>query len=142
MALALKEELHRLVDEIPDSRPEVARVLFELGLLLIFASGNDDLLFQRFTREVAEAQEQSTDADELLTRLQVLRNRWVHGQDQDADPLLTFLQSAPDDDEPLTPEEAAMLDAHLSALASGNEPTFSHEEVGRMLDEAGRTLKE
>ena len=66
MALALKEELHRLVDEIPDSRPEIARVLFELGLLLTFASGNDNLLFRRFTREVAEAQAQSGDADELL----------------------------------------------------------------------------
>jgi hypothetical protein len=55
MALALKEELHRLVDEIPDSRPEVARGLFELGLLLTLASGNDDLMFRRFTCEVAEA---------------------------------------------------------------------------------------
>jgi len=141
MALALKEELHRLVDEIPDSRPEVARVLFELGLLLTFASGNDDLMFRRFTREVAEAQAQAGDAGELLTRLQAVRDRWVHGQDQD-DALLRFLESAPEDDEPLTSEEAAMLDARLSALASGSEPTFSHEEVGRMLDEADRTREE
>lgn len=142
MALALKEELHRLVDEIPDSRPEVARVLFELGLLLTFASGNDNLMFRRFTREVAEAQAQAGDVDELLTRLQVIRNRWLHGQDPDADALLRFLEAAPEDDEPLTPEEATMLDARLSALAAGSERTFSHEEVGRMLDEAGRTLKE
>ena len=142
MALALKEELHRLVDEIPDSRPEVARVLFELGLLLTFASGNDNLLFRRFTREVAEAQAQSGDADELLSRLQAMRNRWVHGQDQGTDALLRFLESAPDDDEPLTAEEAAMLDARLSAVAPGSEPMFSHEEVSRLLDEAGRTSKE
>ena len=141
MALALKEELHRLVDEIPDSRPEVARVLFELGLLLTFAAGNDHLLFQRFAREVTEAQAQSSDADELLSRLQAVRNRWVHGQNQDADALLNFLESAPDDDEPLTPDEAAMLDARLSALASSNQPKFTHEEVGRMLEEAGRTPK-
>lgn len=138
MALALKDELHRLVDEIPDSRPEVARVLFELGLLLTFASSNDNVMFRRFTREVAEAQAQAGDADELLMRLQVVRNRWIHGQDQEADALLRFLESAPEDDEPLTPEEAALLDARLSALASGVEPTFSHEEVGRMLEDAGR----
>jgi hypothetical protein len=142
MALALKEELHRLVDEIPESRPEVARVLFELGLLLTFASGNDSLMFRRFTREVAEAQAQASNADELLTRLQSVRNRWVHGQEHDDDALLRFLESAPDDDEPLTPEEAAMLDARLAGLASGNERTFSHEEVGRMLGEVDRTLKE
>jgi hypothetical protein len=71
-----------------------------------------------------------------------MRNRWVHGQDQGTDALLRFLESAPDDDEPLTAEEAAMLDARLSAVASGSEPTFSHEEVSRLLDEAGRTSKE
>ena len=141
MALALKEELHRLVDEISDSRPEVARVLFELGLLLTFASGNDDLMFRRFTREVAEAQAQASDADELLTRLQAVRNRWVHGQDQEADALLRFLESAPEDNEPLTSEEAAILDARLAALASVTAPTFSHEDVGRMLDDAGRPPK-
>lgn len=90
-------------------------------------------MFRRFTREVAEAQ--ASDADELLTRLQAVRNHWLHGQDPDVDALLRFLEAAPEDDEPLTPEEAAMLDARLSALASGSEPTFSHEEVGRMLDE-------
>jgi hypothetical protein len=142
MALALKEELHRLVDEIPDTRPEVARVLFELGLLLMFASGNDDLLFRRFTREVAEAQAQSRDVNELLMRLRAVRNHWVHGQNEDADPLLKFLESAPDDDEALTPEEATILDARLASLVAGAEPVYSHEEVGRLLDEARRTFNE
>ena len=111
MVVALKEELHRLVDEIPETRPEVARVLFQLVLLLIFASRNDELLFRRFLREVTEAQGGSEDANELLARLNALRDRWVHGPREAVDPVLRALESAPDDDEPLTSEEVAMLEA-------------------------------
>jgi len=131
MAVALKEELHRLVDEIPDTRPEVARVLFELVFLLIFASRNDELLFRRFLREVVEAQRDSEDPNELLVRLNALRDRWVHGPREAVDPLLRALESAPDDDEPLTSEEVTMLEARRAAAATGR--TIPHDEVGRRI---------
>ena len=57
-------------------------------------------------------------------------------------PLPRSLAEASDDDEPLTPEEAAMLDERLAALASGSVSAFSHDEVGRMLDETSRTPDE
>lgn len=144
MALDLKEELHRLVDEIPDTRPDLARMMLNLvrvaALTHDLEKANPEL--QRLVRDVADLHAHADSSEELASGLDALRNRWVHGHDQEADALLRFLESAPDDDEPLTSEEAAMLDARLSALASGTVPTFSHEEVGRMLDEADRTLKE
>jgi hypothetical protein len=57
----------------------------------------------------------------------------MHDESEHVDPLPRVLAEASEDDEPLTPEEAAMLDARLSTLASGTAPTFSHEEVGRLL---------
>jgi len=131
MAIPLKEELHRLIDEIPDTRPEVTRVLFELGLLLSFASGNDELLFRRFVREVAEVQTSAEDPDALMVRLKDLRDRWVHGPKRDTDTLLTVLESAPDDDEPLTEAEVAMLAVRRAAATVG--PTIRHDELGRKL---------
>jgi hypothetical protein len=131
MALAFKDELHRLVDEIPETHPEVARVLFELGLLLIFASRNDELLFRRFLREVADLQASAADPDEVMVKLQAMRDRWLHGSHDADDPLLKMLESAPADDEPLTPDEAAILDARRAAATAG--PTMSHDELGRKL---------
>jgi hypothetical protein len=139
MAVALKEELHRLVDEIPDTRPEVARVLFELAFLLLFASSNDEALFDRFLQDVAEARGDSDDRDQLLARLEALRNRWVHGPREVVDALPRPLELAPDDDEPLTSEEAAMLDARRAAVATG--PTIPHDEVGRKIREVGRKIR-
>jgi hypothetical protein len=131
MAVALKDELHRLIDEIPDTHPEVARVLFELGLLLIFASRNDELLFRRFLQELADIEARAGDPSDLLARVQALRNRWVHGQNDVDDALLRALESAPDDDEPLTTDEVAMLDARRAAAKT--EPAMSHDELGRTL---------
>ena len=131
MAVALKDELHRLIDEIPDTHPEVARVLFELTFLLLVSASNDELQFRRIVRDVAEAQAASEDPNELLARLQSLRDGWVHGRGGVADSLLAVLESAPDDDEPLTAEDVALLDARRAAVAVG--PTITHDELGRQL---------
>jgi predicted transcriptional regulator len=46
-------------------------------------------------------------------------------------PLPKSLAEAPEDDEPLTTEEIAMLDARLAEAASGR--TIPHDEVVRRL---------
>jgi hypothetical protein len=53
MAVAFKEDLHRLVDEIPDTHPEIVGILFALVFRLIVASRNDELLFRRLLRELS-----------------------------------------------------------------------------------------
>ena len=83
MALALKEELHRLVDEIPETNPDVLRGVIELVRLMIAASSTDDTSMRRILRQVANAQADPQDTGEL------------------DDPLPRFLAEAPDDDEPL-----------------------------------------
>lgn len=131
MALALKEELHRLVDEIPDTRPDVAQAIFELFRLIIAVPPNDDLLIRRFLHEVAETQTNPSDTDALLARLKASGRVGEQGADDDVDALLRVLDSAPDDDEPLTPEEIEMLDARL--LEAKITPTIPHDEVLRRL---------
>jgi hypothetical protein len=136
MVLSFKEELHRLVDEIPDSRPDVARVVFEAVLAVIPDRPDDQ--FYRSLREVAEAYlrevdrtEASGDMGELPAWVEALRDLRVPGPRDDVDALLRVLESAPDDDEPLTPEEIQMLDERL--LEAKTKPLIPHDEVLRRL---------
>jgi hypothetical protein len=139
MAAALKEELHRLVDEIPDTRPDVARVVFEHVLLLLPENPDEDDTFYRALREAADAYLREianapTGTDEPATlpvRIRDLRNRWVHGKHDVEYPLPRSLETAPDDDEPLTSEEIALLDARRAEVSSA--PTIPHDELGRKL---------
>jgi hypothetical protein len=130
MAVALKAELHRLVEAIPETHPKVANELIELMFLLVNTSRGDEQRFNQLVDEIAEIQGSSRDLDDLTTRLRDLQDRWSDTRD-DADRLLQLLESAPEDDEPVTPEERAMLDAARAAIASGS--TIPHNEVGRML---------
>ncbi len=52
--------------------------------------------------------------------------------ENDPPPLPWILASAPLDDEPLTPEEVAILDARRASAVTGR--TIPDAEVGRMLD--------
>lgn len=132
MALALKKELHRLVDEIPDSRPELVQVMLGIGLLLqTHDLGKADPEFQRLVRDVADLHARTSDPGELAAGWEALRNRWMRGESASEYPLPRVLAEAPDDDEPLTPEEREMLDARLRAAKT--TPTIPHDEVVRRL---------
>ena len=139
MALALKEELHRLVDEIPDSRPDIARVVFEHTLLLLPDNPDEDEAFHRALRIVAQdylrdmvwVPTSADDAGEVPAKIRALRDKWVHEKLDIEPPLPRILAEAPEDDEPLTPEEIEMLDARIQALAT--TPAIPHEEVLRRL---------
>jgi hypothetical protein len=130
MAVALKAELHRLVESIPETHPKVANELIELMFLLVDTSREDERLFNQLVDEIDEIQVSATDPDDLMARLQDLRDRWSDTRD-DADRLLQLLESAPEDDEPVTPEERAMLDARRASTATGS--TISDDELGHLL---------
>src|SRR4051794_11884436 len=100
MVVAPKEQLRRLVEAIPHTRPELADILIELGSRLIVASQDDELLYRRLLRELDEVQASSDGPDELRAKVRELRDRWAHPS-YEADPLLQMLESAPIDDEPL-----------------------------------------
>jgi hypothetical protein len=51
------------------------------------------------------------------------------------DPVVAAFRDAPEDDEPLTPEEEAALDESHARLAAG-EPTISLEDLKRELGDA------
>jgi hypothetical protein len=131
MAVALKAELHRLVEAIPDARPELTAALLEMGLRLIVASRADELLYRRLLRELAEVQASGHDPTELDARVKELQGRWLDELGAPTLPLPSVLESAPIDDEPLTLEEIAMLDARRATAATGS--TISDDELGRLL---------
>jgi hypothetical protein len=119
MVMAPKAELHRLVEAIPDTQPELVDALLELGLRLIVASRADELLYRRLLRELAEVQASGNDATELGAKITGLRTRWLDELGAPIVPLPPVLESAPLDDEPLTPEEAAILDAWRATPTPG-----------------------
>jgi hypothetical protein len=131
MAVAPKSELYRLIEVIPDTQPELATVLTELGLRLLVASQSNELLYDRLVRELAGVQAMADDADGLSDGVKTLRDHWLRESDADDDPLLRMLESAPPDDEPLTPEEVAMLDARHPG--GRLRSSISHDELGRLL---------
>jgi hypothetical protein len=129
MAVAPKAELHRLIEAIPDTRPELADALLELGLRLVVASRADELLYRRLHRELAEVQASGNDPTELSANIKGLRGRWLDELGAPIMPLPPVLESAPIDDEPLTPEEAAILDAWRAAPTPGM--SLTHDLLGR-----------
>jgi hypothetical protein len=126
MVIAPKSELHRLVEAIPDTRPDLAEAMIELGLRLLAASRTDEVLYRRLSRELADAQSESSDPSELDTRVTELQSRWLDELGAPSLPLPSFLESAPLDDEPLTPEEATILEARRASL--GAKPPITHDE--------------
>ena len=131
MAVALKSELHRLVESIPETQPEVANALIELMFLLVAASRQDEQRFDELVSEIGELQARSKDTADMMVRIRDLQNRWALPND-DAERLWQILQAAPPDDEPLTAEEIEMLDRARASIASGS--TISHDELGRLLE--------
>jgi|SRR3954470_14881680 len=132
MAIAPKAALHRLVEAIPDTQPEVANVLIDLGARLIVASQNDEHLFRRLLSDLADMQASANDPEEQRVRVEDLRNRYLQEADAPVGSLPEVLESAPDDDEPLTAEEVAMLDARHASAKRGS--TISDDELSRLLD--------
>jgi hypothetical protein len=129
MAIAHKAELHRLVDAIPEARPELVEALMEVGLRLLVASRSDELLYRRLHRELVELQTSAGDRTELSTRTQELQSRWLDELGAPTVPLPLTLANAPIDDEPLTAEEIAILNARRGPRASGAPHThdqFDH----------------
>ena len=116
MALALKEELHRLVDEIPESDPRW-RLFFETVLRVL--AERPDLKTDPLSRSLREAAET------------YFREGPESAGATDVGTLPRVLAEAPEDDEPLTPEEIEMLDSRLRALET--TPAIPHEEVLRRL---------
>jgi hypothetical protein len=129
MSIAPKAELHRLVEAIPEARPELAEALMELGLRLLVASRSDELLYRRLHRELVEVQTSASDRAELSTRAQELQSRWLDELGAPTLPLPPALANAPIDDEPLTAEEAAILDARRGPRASG--APLTHDQFDR-----------
>ena len=114
-----------------DTHPELVGNLAALILRLVVAAKNDELMFRRLLRELSAAQDSSASPDEWVAQLKLLRDRWQHAVGEATSPLPPALQSALDDDEPLTPEEAAMLDERRASARTGS--TISHDELGKLL---------
>jgi len=131
MALTLKEELHRLVDEIPDSRPDVTNALAAFATALIHDLGKSDPRFQLVVQDLADLHAQDDGPEELSSRLAALPKRWARDEDERNHPLPRFLAEAPEDDEPLTPEEIAMLHARRASV--GLPPARRSHSAARKL---------
>ena len=133
MALALKEELHRLVDEIPSDDPRVMRAVFEALLRVLDERPYPDDPLLRTLRQVVEEYLLEVAESEVEADVQATEplSHSASNQRQAAHSLPRVLAEAPADDEPLTPEEIEMLDARIQALVT--TPAIPHEEVLRRL---------
>jgi hypothetical protein len=87
-----------------------------------------------FAREKARMQtrERIHDlVDELAEETLPAVERFLERMRDGGDPVLLALATAPEDDEPLTPEDEAAIEEGLADIAAGR--VVSHEEVRRRL---------
>jgi predicted transcriptional regulator len=70
--------------------------------------------------------------DELPDSAVSLATRLLAAVRDEADPLLSLLENAPVDDEPVTPEEEAAIEEALEDVRAGR--LVPHEEVWRRLE--------
>ena len=111
MATDTRSALHRLIDQLAESDLDAARAFLEF-LRTRQAVGGDIVLL-----------EESVPMAERLPR--------AVPDDQSDDPVLRALEAAPYDDEPLTPEQAALLDQRRQSVAGGR--TITDEDLTRAL---------
>jgi hypothetical protein len=119
-----------MVDALPETKLDTAQLLLEVMELL--ARSDDPRLADLSGRLAAGAEARVSDpADEgvVLDELRAIRNLLVHRIG--VDPVLRALEDAPEDDEPVTPGDAAVLDRRRESAASGR--TTADHEVARKL---------